>query len=519
MIWAYGENPNKPLIADVAGLFATVLLILFGLLSLSTMAPSSLSEERQQASLDVLIVAPLSAQSIVLGKWLGIFRLVPRLTIGPGLMMLALATVYDLQMSVGFQVFRAVLMVATILAHGALVTCIGLALASWIKGQSRAIALSVCAFVFVSVAWPITMYVVGSWRNASGLAALSPITAVALLADKGMIRGDVWSFHLWVTFWDVMVAYGAFGLLFLAIRSFDGCFGRTPDRIRRTPLVEYVIKFLAGGITIACVAAAIVTWLNSLEPQSLSLGGLLGLVGATFMIMIVLSMLPAVATFAVPIYRSADALANTLAHWWRAARLALVLVLGPGLIAIALATARAAAETTTLPAISRNLPYFGPAYLGYRLLDVVLLMATIFVQGAVISALGLALYAATKRRDRAILLSAGLFLLAAIGWPLLIWYAPPSLPVHGLSMLSFLSVSTSLAAELVTREPQFPGLLAWAIFRIVFLSLATIGVLWRTVQMLDRRPAPPPAPDQLAHFNSAIPQRSVRSHALVRKVP
>ena len=146
-------------------------------------------------------------------------------------------------------------------------------------------------------------------------------------------------------------------------------------------------------------------------------------------------------------------------------------------------------------------------------------MATIFVQGAVISALGLALYAATKRRDRAILLSAGLFLLAAIGWPLLIWYAPPSLPVHGLSMLSFLSVSTSLAAELVTREPQFPGLLAWAIFRIVFLSLATIGVLWRTVQMLDRRPAPPPAPDQLAHFNSAIPQRSVRSHALVRKVP
>jgi hypothetical protein len=208
-----------------------------------------------------------------------------------------------------------------------------------------------------------------------------------------------------------------------------------------------------------------------------------------------------------------------LTHWWRAARLALVLVLGPGLISLALATARATTATVPPPTLPQNLPIFEQLYLSHRLADVVLLVATICTQGAVISALSLALYVSTKRRDRAVALSAGLFLVAAIAWPLLIWHAPPAIPVHGLSMLSFLSISTALAAELVTREPQFPGLFAWAIFRIGFLSLVTIGLLWRTIRMLNRRAGPQRAHDQLAQFNSAIRQRSARAHALVRKVP
>jgi len=518
-IWAYGTNPNNPLIAELAGLLGAVLLIMFGLLNLSTVAPISLSEERQQSSLDVLVVTPLSGQSIVLGKWLGTFRLVPRLTIGPGLLMLALATVYDGQMSIGFGVFRAGLMVATILVHGALITSVGLALATWIKGQGRAIALSVCVFALVSAAWPIAAYGAGPWRYAPGLAALSPITAAALLVDKGMIRGDIWNFHLWITFWDVMVAYGAFGLLLLTIRSFDSCFGRMPDHIRQSPFVADLVKLLGGGIVIACAAAAIVNWVHGVSPESLSFESLIGLVGTAVMIMVVASLLPAVATFAMPVDGSAHATAVTLACWWRAARLALVVALGPSLIALSLATAQAAPITMPLPAVPTYVSAFGPSSLGYRLIDVVLLATTIVVEGAVISALGLALNVWTKRHDRAIALTAGLFLVASIAWPLIIWYAERVIPFHGLTTLSFLSAATSLAAELVTREPQIPGLFAWAIFRIVFLTLVTIGLLWRTMRSIGQRAAQTRALDQLTHFDSAVIPRAPRSRALVRKVP
>jgi ABC-type transport system involved in multi-copper enzyme maturation permease subunit len=519
-ILRYGATPSKATAPGmVVGLFGTILQVIFGLLILSTVAPMSLSEERLRGSVDVLVVTPLSTWLIVLGKWLGTFRLVPLLTIGPGVMMLALATSNNQELSVWFRLFRVDLMIATILVHGALITSVGLALATWIKRQSRAIAVSVCMFVLVGIAWPITAYMAGPWRYASGLAALSPITAAALLVDYGMIRGDVWGFHLWVAFWDVMVAYGAFGLYFLTVHSFDRCFGRMPEHVRRSSEAADLVVLSAGGISIACVAGAIVTWVNYLDPQSLSFEGLIGLVGATFAIMVVLSMLAAVATFAVPIEASDHAKAVTMTCWWRAARLALVLALGPGLISLALATARAVAEAKPLPTLPQNLSILGPLYVGYRLIDVALLVATIFAQGAAVSALSLVLYAWTKRRVRAIALSAGLFLVAAIAWPLLIWYSPPAIPIHGLSMLSFLSVSTSLAAELVTREPQYPGLFAWAIFRIAFLTLVTIGLLWRTIRTIDQRVSQTGGIDQLAHSGSAIIERAPRSRALVRKVP
>jgi ABC-type transport system involved in multi-copper enzyme maturation permease subunit len=520
-VWAYGTNTtNRQLyFAEIVGLLGGVLVVSFGLLSLSAVAPMSLSEERQQSSLDVLVVTPLSTRSIVLGKWLGVFRLVPGLTIGPGLVVLALATVYDRVLTIEVRLFHVGLLVATILVHGALITSVGVALATWVKHQSRAISLSVCSFLFVSLCWPITAYALAPWRYASGLAALSPITATALLIDIGMIRGDVRSFHFWVSFWDVMVAYGAFGLFVLTVHSFDRCFGRMPERVRRSSEVADVVVFSAGGIAIACAAGAVATWLNHLEPQSLSFEGLIGLASATIAIMVVLSMLAAVATFSVPLDGSDHAAPVTMKCWWRAARLALALALGPGLIALSLATAQVSAAAMPSPIRPLLLPAFGPLYLGYRLINAALLVATIFVQGAVISVFSLALKVWTKRRDRAITLGAGLFLVAAIGWPLLVWHFSRWIPVPGLSMLSFLAVSISLAAELVTREPQYPNLFAWAIFRIIVLTAVTVGLLWRTKRTLDQRIPPTRAIDHRAHSGSTIVERASRPRALVRKVP
>ena len=54
-----------------------------GLLFLSVTAATSLAEERVRGSLDMLMTTPLSTNEIVIGKWLGSFRLVPALAILP----------------------------------------------------------------------------------------------------------------------------------------------------------------------------------------------------------------------------------------------------------------------------------------------------------------------------------------------------------------------------------------------------------------------------------------------------
>ena len=108
----------------------------------------------------------------MIGKWLGTFRLIWPVVIGPGLLALAMATArspgnrfgpglppdYYRRITLGTAGATApLLVVATILAHGALITSVGLALAVWVKRQSRAIALSVGWFILVTAVLPIVM--------------------------------------------------------------------------------------------------------------------------------------------------------------------------------------------------------------------------------------------------------------------------------------------------------------------------------------------------------------------------
>ena len=160
---------------EIAGVCSYVLHVIFGLLMLAAIAPTSMAEERQRGSLDILAATTLSTRAIVIGKWLGTFRLVLLMAIAPGLMALAMATArsernvmrsrpgmtpeYYQIVTLGARCFGVVVVIATILAHGALITSVGLALAVWVKRQSRAIALSVGWFILVTAAWPIVVLV------------------------------------------------------------------------------------------------------------------------------------------------------------------------------------------------------------------------------------------------------------------------------------------------------------------------------------------------------------------------
>ena len=144
------------------------LAVTFGLLILSATAPTTLTEERVRGSLDVLLTTPLSTLQIVLGKWWAIYRRALPLVVLPALTGLVrgrgeprpplvvpvcnswpvptLSRPYD-------RVLAGVLPSAFLLAHAAAATSFGLLLATWFQRTGRAVAVSVCGFVLVSIGW------------------------------------------------------------------------------------------------------------------------------------------------------------------------------------------------------------------------------------------------------------------------------------------------------------------------------------------------------------------------------
>ena len=125
-LWVIVEALNRALpgAPGIGGVISGVH-VSAGLLLLSISAVTSLAEERQRGSLDVLLATPLSTRSIVLGKWWGAFRGVPPLTVLPVLIAAAMAT------HTGFAL-GPVLIGGLVVAYGAAITSLGLALATWL---------------------------------------------------------------------------------------------------------------------------------------------------------------------------------------------------------------------------------------------------------------------------------------------------------------------------------------------------------------------------------------------------
>ena len=158
--------------APLPGIGVFVILTLgvgLGLLLLSVMASTSLSEERTRGSLDVLLATPLPTASIVWGKWWGAFRIVPLLAFWPTVVIgvhpwshstsnACLKTTAPMAVpsssTTGLETFLVVQMAMIVLVHGAAITSLGLAVATWIPRPGRAVRpFRVAAYVLVSVGW------------------------------------------------------------------------------------------------------------------------------------------------------------------------------------------------------------------------------------------------------------------------------------------------------------------------------------------------------------------------------
>jgi hypothetical protein len=130
-------------ILDVA--LANSIQISLGLLLLSIPAAASLGEDRANGTLAALLATPLRTGSIILGKWLGAFQIVPWLAIFPCLLLyLMFASPLDI-----------LLMFGLVLAYGAAVVSMGLYLATTIPNVGRAVGATVTTCALACSVIPI----------------------------------------------------------------------------------------------------------------------------------------------------------------------------------------------------------------------------------------------------------------------------------------------------------------------------------------------------------------------------
>jgi ABC-type transport system involved in multi-copper enzyme maturation permease subunit len=239
-----------------------------GLLLVSIAVPTVLAEERLRGSLDVLLASPLSTERIVLAKWWGAYRVVPALALLPAIGALAIAMgAPDSQLhtvasrglndppSALDRIVIATLPVALLLAQGAVVTSMGLALATWIGRVGRAMVVSVASYALVAFGWVVLLEIgIISWifewfrlvdpshRETESfldtiLVSVCPIggqVAPLVSANGSTVQDRIAGYlgHLIVLLATLGLALLVLGLTLV---TFDRCVGRVPERPRRAP--------------------------------------------------------------------------------------------------------------------------------------------------------------------------------------------------------------------------------------------------------------------------------------------
>jgi ABC-type transport system involved in multi-copper enzyme maturation permease subunit len=142
----------------------------FGLMLVSLDAPTVLAEERVRGSLDVLLATPLATGRIVLAKWWGAYRHVPALALLPAIGAVFIAAAEPsfpirpgripqstVPLSLIDRIAHVAIPMAMLLAQGAVIVSVGLALATWIRRLGRAVAVSVASYSFFAFGWIVLL--------------------------------------------------------------------------------------------------------------------------------------------------------------------------------------------------------------------------------------------------------------------------------------------------------------------------------------------------------------------------
>jgi ABC-type transport system involved in multi-copper enzyme maturation permease subunit len=200
--------------------WVNALQVSIGLLFLSVIAATSLAEERVRGSLDVLMTTPLATWEIVIGKWLGTFRLVPPMAILPLLVILGTAAPEA-------RLPAAIVVPAFVLSSGAAITSLGLAMATFCTRLGRAVGLTVSLYLLVAVGWMFAIMVIGP--GTEELMMGSPFFWAGALTDaiSRVLHDRIWDAAV---VWTIVYALAALGLLAVTLVRFNRCVGRAGGR-------------------------------------------------------------------------------------------------------------------------------------------------------------------------------------------------------------------------------------------------------------------------------------------------
>jgi ABC-type transport system involved in multi-copper enzyme maturation permease subunit len=203
-----------------------------GLLLVSITSVTTLFEERVRGSLDVLLTTPLPTLSIVRGKWWGAYRGALLVMVLPLGLALGLAVI---QPPPGTSPIGPVeglcltmLLAALMLAYGAAVTSLGLALATWVKRFGVAVGLSVSIYVLVTGGSALVLLAMGGGPDFfEEFAFMSPWFGAGELTWE---IGSGLSRHLVAkVLWGIVYAAVAVALVAATRRTFDHCMGRVSE--------------------------------------------------------------------------------------------------------------------------------------------------------------------------------------------------------------------------------------------------------------------------------------------------
>jgi hypothetical protein len=126
-------------------------------------------------------------------------------------------------------------MIGSILAQGAVITSLGLALATWVGRLGRAVALCVAAYVVFSIGWPILVAVLDPVEPLGpslifGCPAVGAYVATDLIGTaQYTMRDHSGSYAAAVVIWMVIDLAAAVLLFAATVSSFDRCLGRMPE--------------------------------------------------------------------------------------------------------------------------------------------------------------------------------------------------------------------------------------------------------------------------------------------------
>jgi ABC-type transport system involved in multi-copper enzyme maturation permease subunit len=573
-IWANGLDDFQKVLGPwtIVGVYGCFIQMIFGFLMLSAVAPMSMSEERQRGSLDLLAATTLSTPTIVIGKWLGMLRLVLLLAIGRALLGFALATAKTpstrppppglpagsaAESSTSELLFGASLLVATTLIHGMLLSTIGLAMAIWTRRQSRAIAFSVGLAVMLYAGWPIFIGVSGMGPPAEVMMGVSPVVACGILMEELLRRyPQIQEVLWWTSFWDIECLVLSLGLLWLAVRTFDACLGRIPERPRRTSVLADVIVLLASLIGVGSLFGAIPIWVYGWPGFNAGLE--IGVCACALLVAVGLLLLAVRAPLSISHAGAPRVLALEpvpvtpdrrlfVGRWWESFRLVLLLAIGPALIGLAVATAhkpvRVVPKITNLPNGSKEEISTSPsgttfvittdASGGRRIREAtdaeiaarpvqpgrsraglltpaLLAVLTVLAHGASVVSLGLAVAIGIRGRGRAIALSVGLFLFVTVGWPLLYYlclYSPTHLvgqPIYPRGLVLASPVPAIVVLLLDVAHVDGIADLVWSTFWNGVLILLSVFISALAIWALGRRSRAYPAPELDAEYGTPV---------------